>query len=363
MPKLLEYKCPGCASPLRFDADTRKLVCSVCGTACSPEEYYEKTVDTEAFETLNADETKGMVSYICSSCGGEIICTEDTVTTSCPFCGNPVAIAGNVTGEYFPKLILPFRTTKEQAVSTLEKHIKHGLLMKRAFRRQVKINEIKGVYLPMWVFDSTLHSSTTYLDVTLDIALILCLGIPYLRPVIGHSYGSFPFKNVPVSASDMIPNELLYSISPIDFSLAVPFDASYLAGYHFHRYASDVDECKRIADNEMLKYAKKRFAPLRLGGFRIKGAKLDKTTENKSKYGLFPVWLINTTWKGKTYTFAMNGCNGEYVSQSPISIFKCILLFLLTAVGVAAAVFAVIVIMLLIMMHIDPELFGNPLNL
>ena len=50
------------------------------------------------------------------------------------------------------------------------------------------------------------------------------------------------------------------------------------------------------------------------------------TTENssiqlqngKAKYALYPVWLLNTTWNGKKYTFAMNGQTGKFVGDLPV---------------------------------------------
>ena len=37
----------------------------------------------------------------------------------------------------------------------------------------------------------------------------------------------------------------------------------------------------------------------------------------KAKYALYPVWLLNTTWKGQKYTFAMNGQTGKLVGDLP----------------------------------------------
>ena len=39
---------------------------------------------------------------------------------------------------------------------------------------------------------------------------------------------------------------------------------------------------------------------------------------NKVKYALYPVWLLNTTWDGKKYTFAMNGQTGKFVGELPM---------------------------------------------
>ena len=59
-----------------------------------------------------------------------------------------------------------------------------------------------------------------------------------------------------------------------------------------------------------------------------------------SKYALYPVWILNTTYKGEKYTFAMNGQTGKFVGNRPTdraAYFKW-LLGLTAAVG--AAVFA-----------------------
>jgi hypothetical protein len=40
--------------------------------------------------------------------------------------------------------------------------------------------------------------------------------------------------------------------------------------------------------------------------------------QGKITYALLPVWLLNTVYKGKTYTFAMNGQTGKFVGNLPI---------------------------------------------
>lgn len=38
----------------------------------------------------------------------------------------------------------------------------------------------------------------------------------------------------------------------------------------------------------------------------------------KARYALYPVWLLNTTWNGNQYTFAMNGQTGKFVGDLPV---------------------------------------------
>ena len=38
----------------------------------------------------------------------------------------------------------------------------------------------------------------------------------------------------------------------------------------------------------------------------------------KARYALYPVWLLNTSWNGNQYTFAMNGQTGKFVGDLPV---------------------------------------------
>ena len=38
----------------------------------------------------------------------------------------------------------------------------------------------------------------------------------------------------------------------------------------------------------------------------------------RTQYALYPVWLLNTTWNGNKYTFAMNGQTGKFVGDLPV---------------------------------------------
>ena len=61
----------------------------------------------------------------------------------------------------------------------------------------------------------------------------------------------------------------------------------------------------------------------------------------KAKYALYPVWLLNTTWNGQRYTFAMNGQTGKFIGDLPLDkgAYKKWLFGLTGLIG--AAVFAV----------------------
>jgi len=61
-----------------------------------------------------------------------------------------------------------------------------------------------------------------------------------------------------------------------------------------------------------------------------------------SHYALLPVWVLNTTWNGTQYRFAMNGQTGKFIGDLPYdkSLYKKY--FLKTAIPVMLIVFAVL---------------------
>lgn len=106
--QLTNYQCPACTGPLHFDGASGKLVCDFCGSSYDTAEiealYAQKEAAAETAaqnkeapppdSVWSENETAGLRSYSCPSCGAELICDETTAATSCPYCGNPTVIAG-----------------------------------------------------------------------------------------------------------------------------------------------------------------------------------------------------------------------------------------------------------------------------
>ncbi len=57
-------------------------------------------------------ETDGLRTYVCKSCGGEIVGDANTAATSCPFCDNPIVMMGQFSGSLKPDLVIPFKLDK-----------------------------------------------------------------------------------------------------------------------------------------------------------------------------------------------------------------------------------------------------------
>ena len=166
MQTLQEYKCPCCGGAISFDSTLQKMKCPFCDTEFEVETLKKYDAELQEEQTDNMEwensaggdwqegETDGLRSYICKSCGGEIVGDANTAATSCPFCGNPVVMMGQFTGALKPDLVIPFKLDKKAAKAGLLKHLTGKRLLPKIFKDQNHIDEIKGVYVPFWLFDT-----------------------------------------------------------------------------------------------------------------------------------------------------------------------------------------------------------------
>ena len=131
MEVLQEYKCPCCGGAIAFDSGLQKMKCPYCDTEFEMETLagYDSALKEEVPDELKWENTnsapwqeEGVRSYVCNSCGGEIIGDENTAATACPFCGNPVVMMEQFAGTLKPELVIPFQLDKKAAIAALKKH-------------------------------------------------------------------------------------------------------------------------------------------------------------------------------------------------------------------------------------------------
>ncbi|MFR6188473.1 MAG: hypothetical protein ACLUI6_05645 [Butyricicoccus sp.] len=246
--KATNYQCPSCTGPLHYDGAAGRLQCDYCGSSFDPAEieklYAEKEQqaasqpetgsDTGEWQS-SADEDWGtdadkMRVYSCPSCGAQLICEETTAATSCPYCGNPTVIPEQFSGILKPDYILPFKLSREDAVSALKQHYKGKLLLPRLFRDDNHIESCAAFMCRSGC--STAKPKAAQLH-----------GNDYARlPSRRHGNhrdqlygvqraGTLPFSRVPVDASRKMPDDYMDSIEPFDYAGLKPFSTAYLPGF------------------------------------------------------------------------------------------------------------------------------------
>ena len=173
--QITNYQCPGCTGPLEFSPTTGKLECEFCGGSYTPAEveaYYavqnrkaeqaaEKQAESSEENQWGADAIH-MRSYMCPSCGAEILCDDTTAATACPYCGNPSVVPGQFADVKRPDYVIPFQMEKEAAVEALKRHYKGKPLLPGSFAKENHLEEVKGVYVPFWLYDGEATADVTF---------------------------------------------------------------------------------------------------------------------------------------------------------------------------------------------------------
>ncbi len=333
MTNLQEFKCPCCGGSIEFNSKNQNMKCPYCDTEfeidalrdLEEEIEQEKNVeddvhwDTTAGGTWANGEADGISVYICASCAGEIVGDDTLSATQCPFCGNPVIIKGNFAGELRPDLVLPFKLDKKAAKEGLERHLHGKKLLPKIFKDQNHIDEIRGIYVPFWLFDADAEGDIRYKATRVRHWSDRNYRYTETSYFSVRRAGRLSFENIPVDGSEKIPNDLMESIEPFDYSSAVDFETAYLSGFFADKYDVSADESIPRATERVKRSTETAFADT-IHGYSsvIPESSHISLHKGSTKYALCPVWILNTTWNGQRYTFAMNGQTGKFVGDLPV---------------------------------------------
>ena len=328
--QITNYQCPACTGPLRYDGQSGKLVCDYCESTYTVEEvealFAEKNAQAEqstapAQEAAEWGEDAGkMRAYNCPSCGAELICDETTAATACPYCGNPTVVPEQFGGTKKPDCIIPFKLSKEQAVEALKKHYQGKPLLPKAFANENHLQEIKGVYVPFWLFDGKAEADVTYKTTRSHTHTTSKERIITTDHYEVWRQGAVSFSHVPVDGASKMPDEYMDSIEPFVYEDLKPFSLSYLPGFLADKYDVSAEECAPRVEARCRSSALDAMRDTVVGYESCIPLREDVTVHcGNVKYALMPVWLLSTKWKDQNYLFAMNGQTGKLVGDLPIS--------------------------------------------
>ena len=350
MAVLQEFKCPCCDGAIEFDSTLQKMKCPYCSAEFEMEalQAYDAdlnsqpqenmTWDTAAGGQWQAGETEGLRVYTCNTCGGEIVADETTGASECPFCGNPVIMTGQFAGALKPDLVIPFKVDKKAAIAALQNHYKGKLLLPKVFKDQNHIKEVKGLYVPVWLFDTDADAHVRYKATrtrTWSDSQYRYTETSHFSVTRG---GGIGFENVPVDGSTKMDDTLMESIEPFNIGDAVDFQTAYLSGYLADKYDVDAEASIDRANQRIKQSTEDAFRSTVQGYTSVVPVSSTINLQNgRARYALYPVWILNTQWNGQKFTFGINGQTGKIAGDLPMDKSK----FWTWLAGVSGAVAAI----------------------
>lgn len=340
----MEYKCPTCGGALEFNIKEQKLKCPYCDSvfeisdfadkdtnkgeeggkakaSAEPEEGKSKDkfeFDTEAGSEWAAGEQEALNVFLCESCGGEIVGDDNLASARCPYCDSVMVRKEKLSGALRPDVVIPFKLEKARAKEEFKKHLLGKKLLDNNFINENKIDEIKGVYVPFWLFDVSLDAALSYRCTNSSSHRSGDYIIHETEIYDVQQAGSIGFDTIPVDGSSKMADDLMESLEPFDYSEAVPFQTAYLAGYMADKYDVTVDDSIDNIKRRVKGSTREVFRRDIPGSFTSVDLQAASITlkDSEAKYALYPVWILTVKWHNKIFTYAMNGQTGKFVGDT-----------------------------------------------
>lgn len=330
MSALLEYKCPCCGGSIEFNSGTQNMKCPYCNTEFEIDalKEYNSALQGDMGDNINWEtrgmewtesEQQGMRVYSCNNCGGQIVADETTAASACPYCDSPVVMTGQLSGGLKPDIIIPFKIDKKSAEEALQRHLKGKFLLPASFRSENRLEEIKGVYVPFWLFDCDAEAHIRYRATRVRTWTSGNYRYTETSYFLVLRDGDIGFSNVPVDGSTKMPDDLSESVEPFDYNSCENFDPAYLSGFLADKYDVEADVSAQRANQRIHKSTEDEFRKTVTGySSVIPESSNIYINQGKARYALLPMWILSTNYRGQIYRFAMNGQTGKFVGNLPV---------------------------------------------
>lgn len=328
---VLEYKCPCCNAGLVFGSKIQRLTCEYCGNTFdvntiqaynesqTQDQQVQFTWEQEASQQWKEAEQETMRAFRCPSCGGEIVTDETTAATFCPFCDNPTIMSARLSGGLKPDAVIPFQNSKEDAKAAFLSLCKGKPLLPKEFTSRQRVEKITGIYVPFWLYDCDADYDGSYKATRIHRWSDARYNYTKTDHFLLRRRAEAGFAGIPMDGSSKMDDTFMESIEPYDYSLLEAFDMAYLSGYFADKYDVPSENGEERIRQRVDQTIRDELQSTLIGYATVVPASRQlHISHSSARYVLLPVWMLNTKYKDKVYSFAMNGQTGKMTGSFPI---------------------------------------------
>lgn len=250
-----------------------------------------------------------LIEYSCSSCNSKF-CTSRNDITNCIFCDSTnlekreAPLSGNIS-------VLPFKIDSFDVVKNYKKKTKFNPLVPFKFKK--KIDNIKKIYLPVYVTDIINEGNISFYGVNNNDLKSKYEIVQNIK---------FNYDDVVLKASSKVDDVLFEEINDYTFSELLDVNNSNLDDSIY--LVNDIS-FEDISNTTKSKISKTSIKKIKNNiNHTKKKLKEDNTTIsfNNNRKLLVPIYLINIKYKDKDYSYIMNGQTGSSYINIPIGILE-----------------------------------------
>ena len=297
--------CKSCAGRLIFNPASQKLECKACGSSYRPEDVEDiyASRDSKYYDTR---------VYTCGHCGAEVITSDTESSTFCVYCGNPAIVFSRISREYKPDGLIPFKITKEEAISSITKKFLKNPIVPKDIAAKCKPENLRGIYVPYWVINAD-FSEADYISGEVK------RGKQTYTKYYSRACET-RIRNLPIDGSRILSDDTSLKLEPFYLEDSKDFDEDYLNGFYSNtsdlRYydlrKSAAERCHKLVAEEVVK-----SIPRNNRNVKIRDSFYWVDIDDDPIYMMMPVWFFTFMYKGTPYTILVNGQTGKVVGTMP----------------------------------------------
>jgi ribosomal protein S27AE len=362
--KVTTMNCPKCGSNETFlNKKSGKLVCKHCKYEYEPVKYEDKVKDLKKLKGTEVSSGAGfidkksieLVTLNCPNCGAVSVTSNSEGYTKCHWCHSILTIDENGSSKA-PDQILPFKTSKEDALKAMNSFI-DGVSKKynKSFRDNLVPDNVIGVYLPYMLADINDHfvmagsGEEEYKKVGNNVEVKVYN--------IEREF-DLTIDDIAVEASENISNDfknrtnyVIRSVAPYDTNDSVKFNGNYLDGFAIEKRDMNIKDTYKDVNSRVTRVAKYAIRDS-ISQYKqsVRWTK-EKITKHGTQWSTayVPVWLytysVPKDKSGKVYYLAVNGRTGRVNGELPLlkesklkTILICQVISLISALVLAAMI-------------------------
>lgn len=338
-------KCENCGSNMVFDPESQTLECRHCGTKLvfGTNEVAKELNLLSGFENSADWSNDKTTVFECDNCSAKVVLEDAETAKNCPFCGTAHVRKIEELAGLKPNALIPFTISEDNALSLSKAWAKKRFFAPRDFKKNLRAENVKGVYSPCFTFDSV---TTSYYEGKIGKTHTRTVGSGKNRRtqtyvVWRHISGVYnhSFDDVLITAGSKLNQDKLDKISPFNTGDSKNYEKKYMLGFMAYHYDDSLESCWGKAKNNidakirrgiLSNYVHDRVAYLNVSTTH---------SEVKYKYVMLPIYVGNYNYKKKLYNFYVNGSSGKVYGKTPKSPFKIALTILLSVAVVVGVAF------------------------
>lgn len=333
-----KFRCKFCNDVLDVSGISEVIICPHC----------QKSSELAAVGNLSDEDFISLIkqthwkndiyAYKCSACGAVCACF-DAPATKCPFCPSK-DLSETSLSQFAPPLgLLPFNINKATAIVKCSKWIS-SMFVPKAFKKSLDVENIQGVFFPVWVFGGTLlanYNATlgNYAMQTIQLGKKLTRE-EHINWFNAEGNIKKNFNDIIICASSSIDEKTIQALRPFEKRGYVDFDKTFLSDYCANCYNLNPLDAFHDAQNRMEEELKQSI--IKKHNAEAVGSVVMKIQYEKKNFRhlLLPIYVCSINYKNKLYNQYINGHSGKLVGKKPLSKLKIALAAILGTAAVCA---------------------------